>query len=155
MAERISALAASLLTPVPPMLPERPIPPASVSLYFSVVTFSTLGYGDISPCPPTRPFAAAHALIGNVHLGLFAAAAYAFVRSRSAKDADDHPDRAQDGEGQTEERPAIVRNDPRHLVLLSLITINNVHIARHRRERKENAGAGGATDSPRRRRQRP
>lgn len=33
-------------------------------LYFSVVTFTTLGYGDFRPCPGTRVIAAIEALAG-------------------------------------------------------------------------------------------
>jgi hypothetical protein len=40
-------------------------------LYFSIVTFTTLGYGDFRPTPSARPFAALEALVGYVMLGLF------------------------------------------------------------------------------------
>lgn len=40
-------------------------------LYVSAVTFSTLGYGDFSPLPAARAFAALLAILGNLHLGLF------------------------------------------------------------------------------------
>ena len=45
--------------------PARPLD----ALYFSIVTFSTLGYGDFTPSPPARMFAAIEAIIGNLHLG--------------------------------------------------------------------------------------
>jgi len=40
-------------------------------LYFSVVTFTTLGYGDLTPFGPTRFFAAIEAFIGSFTLALF------------------------------------------------------------------------------------
>lgn len=67
--------------------------PASVSvsnaIYFSAVTFSTLGYGDFRPCPQafTRLVAAFHAIFGNLHLGLIVGAAFFF-----AQDAGDSQD---------------------------------------------------------------
>ena len=39
-------------------------------LYFSVVTFTTLGYGDIQPSPDGRLLAACQALYGYLYLGL-------------------------------------------------------------------------------------
>lgn len=41
------------------------------SLYFSIVTFTTLGYGDIAPTGFSRIFAAAEALIGSFTIALF------------------------------------------------------------------------------------
>jgi len=41
------------------------------SLYFSVVTFTTLGYGDLSPYGWTRAFAALEAFLGSFSLALF------------------------------------------------------------------------------------
>ncbi|MCV6626906.1 MAG: ion channel [Cellvibrionaceae bacterium] len=41
------------------------------SIYFSVVTFTTLGYGDITPLGISRLFAAIEALIGSFTLALF------------------------------------------------------------------------------------
>ncbi len=40
-------------------------------LYFSVVTFTTLGYGDFRPTEASRVFAAMEALLGYVILGIF------------------------------------------------------------------------------------
>lgn len=40
------------------------------ALYFSVVTWTTLGYGDFKPLPDYRLFAALEALLGYVYMGL-------------------------------------------------------------------------------------
>ena len=40
-------------------------------LYFSVVTFTTLGYGDIVPIDSARPVAALEAFIGSFTIALF------------------------------------------------------------------------------------
>ncbi|MGF1445868.1 MAG: ion channel [Pikeienuella sp.] len=45
-------------------------------IYFSAVTFSTLGYGDFSPAPPARIWASIQALFGNLHLGMIVGAFY-------------------------------------------------------------------------------
>lgn len=42
-----------------------------MTLYYSVVTFSTLGYGDITPFGITRLFAALEAFIGSFTIALF------------------------------------------------------------------------------------
>ncbi|MEO1551301.1 MAG: potassium channel family protein [Pseudomonadota bacterium] len=49
-------------------------------LYFSMVTFSTLGYGDFKPCETARLVAAAQAIYGNLHLGLIVGAALSFAQ---------------------------------------------------------------------------
>ena len=41
------------------------------TLYFSVVTFTTLGYGDLTPIGPSRLFAAIEAFTGSFTLALF------------------------------------------------------------------------------------
>ncbi|WP_299148348.1 potassium channel family protein [uncultured Tateyamaria sp.] len=51
------------------------------AMYFSAVTFSTLGFGDIKPQEGQSRFVASFgAILGNVHLALFAAAAFATLR---------------------------------------------------------------------------
>ena len=40
------------------------------AIYFSVVTFTTLGFGDLQPLPGGRIFAAIQALSGYVYLGI-------------------------------------------------------------------------------------
>ena len=42
-----------------------------VSLYFSVVTFTTLGYGDVTPAGGSRPVAAIEAFSGGFTMALF------------------------------------------------------------------------------------
>ncbi len=50
-------------------------------LYFSAVTFSTLGYGDFQPAKEARPLAAIEAVVGNLHLGVLVAAAFLVASS--------------------------------------------------------------------------
>lgn len=45
-------------------------------LYFSAVTFSTLGFGDFSPSPNARLIAAIEAIFGNLHLGIIVGAIF-------------------------------------------------------------------------------
>lgn len=47
----------------------------SAALYFSTVTFTTLGYGDLLPSEDARALAALQALFGYVYLGLLVGAA--------------------------------------------------------------------------------
>lgn len=46
------------------------------SLYFSMVTWSTLGYGDFAPNEATRFYAAFEAMIGYLFLGIFVSMFY-------------------------------------------------------------------------------
>jgi len=57
-------------------------PNALDAIYFSSVTFSTLGYGDFAPHPTTRVLAAIQALLGNLHLGIIVGATFAAIRSQ-------------------------------------------------------------------------
>jgi len=43
---------------------------AKNSVYFSIVTFTTLGYGDVQPVPSMKIFASLVAICGYVNLGL-------------------------------------------------------------------------------------
>ncbi len=52
------------------------------SLYFSIVTFTTLGFGDFRPVPAARFLAAGEALIGFVSPGAFLAALIEMLRGR-------------------------------------------------------------------------
>ncbi|SMO81423.1 potassium channel family protein [Ruegeria faecimaris] len=57
--------------------------PADI-LYFSYVTFTTVGYGDMSPTGLCRALAVAEAVTGYILLGLFVAAAVAlYARNHS------------------------------------------------------------------------
>lgn len=55
-------------------------PNAYDAVYFSAVTFSTLGYGDFAPTAPLRLIAAAEALIGNLHLGMLVGSTFAAIK---------------------------------------------------------------------------
>ena len=50
--------------------PEEPITDMVTCLYFSIVTFTTLGYGDFAPTANVRLLAALEAILGYVFLGL-------------------------------------------------------------------------------------
>jgi hypothetical protein len=50
------------------------------AIYFSSVTFSTLGYGDFAPHPSVRMIAATQALLGNLHLGMIVGATFAAIK---------------------------------------------------------------------------
>lgn len=56
-------------------------PDAATALYFSSVTFSTLGYGDFSPTQNWRLAASTQALIGNLHLGMIVGSTFAAIRN--------------------------------------------------------------------------
>src|SRR5262249_61780016 len=44
---------------------------AGACLYFAVVTWTTVGYGDYVPTPAARPYAALEALIGYLFMAFF------------------------------------------------------------------------------------
>lgn len=46
-------------------------------IYFSIVTFSTLGYGDFVPSPGARIMSSTQAILGNIHLGFIVASVFA------------------------------------------------------------------------------
>ncbi|MEL7459492.1 MAG: ion channel [Pseudomonadota bacterium] len=50
-------------------------------IYFSAVTFSTLGYGDFRPSEPARLIAATQAVLGNMHLGIIVGTALVAVKT--------------------------------------------------------------------------
>lgn len=77
-------------------------------LYFSVVTWSTLGYGDFYPAQPARMVAAAEALIGYVGMiGLISIAAQYFVAGAglSEKEIDEFNKKLANYEARREKKP--------------------------------------------------
>jgi hypothetical protein len=44
---------------------------AGACLYFAVVTWTTVGYGDYAPTPAARPYAALEALVGYLFMAFF------------------------------------------------------------------------------------
>ncbi len=57
------------------------------TVYFSAVTFSTLGFGDFAPKPYSQPFAAIQAIFGNLHLGFIVGAV--FVAAQRSKKSEE------------------------------------------------------------------
>lgn len=55
------------------------------NVYFSAVTFSTLGFGDIGPKPFSQGFAALEAMVGNLHLGFLVGATFAAITTNLTK----------------------------------------------------------------------
>lgn len=53
-------------------------------IYFSAVTFSTLGFGDYSPLGYGKAFAAIEAMIGNLHLGIMVATLFQGLQNQSS-----------------------------------------------------------------------
>jgi len=49
------------------------------AVYFSLVTFTTLGYGDMSPIPSMRIVAASEALLGYIYLGFLITMISSFI----------------------------------------------------------------------------
>ena len=79
------------------------------ALYFSMVTFSTLGYGDFAPKGDVlRLVAASQSIIGNLHLGLFVASAFYLLESSVPRPPDAEP-------GQQHPDPAPAPTDPGEL----------------------------------------
>lgn len=56
----------------------------ATSLYFSIVTWTTLGYGDVTAAPPLRLLAGMEAAVGYVYFGLIVGLAANFFNA-SAK----------------------------------------------------------------------
>ena len=55
------------------------------SLYFSITTWTTLGYGDISPSPRMRLITSSQALMGYVSMGVWIAVLGAWIVQRSER----------------------------------------------------------------------
>lgn len=49
-------------------------------IYFSAVTFATLGIGDFTPLPEARWLVATLALVGNIHLGFVVGAIFSIIQ---------------------------------------------------------------------------
>jgi hypothetical protein len=64
-----------------------PLASRSDALYFSIVTWTTLGYGDLVPTGICRLVAASEALVGNIYLGIFIALGFYFI-SDARKNSD-------------------------------------------------------------------
>jgi hypothetical protein len=65
-------------------------------VYFSLVTLSTLGYGDIIPVsPPARMFAAVEAITGQLYLATLIASLISVRASQSRSGASAPPDQEQ------------------------------------------------------------
>jgi hypothetical protein len=52
-------------------------------VYFSIVTWTTLGYGDFHPSIASRPFAAIEALFGYMYMSLLIAKLLSFMTSNA------------------------------------------------------------------------
>ena len=52
-------------------------------LYFSIITWTTTGYGDIIPSPDSRIYAASEALIDYLTMALFASILFHLISSRN------------------------------------------------------------------------
>lgn len=53
-------------------------------LYFSAVTFTTLGYGDFQPCDMAKLFAAGEAVVGGFFMPFSSAVVLAYIMRREA-----------------------------------------------------------------------
>lgn len=62
---------------------EKPVKDAADFLYFSIVTWTTLGYGDIHPATASKLLAASEALFGYVFMGLYLALSFYAISSRT------------------------------------------------------------------------
>lgn len=59
----------------------KPIQDGSDAFYFSIVTFTTLGYGDFQPPPEARFYAATESILGYIILGIFVATTINILQS--------------------------------------------------------------------------
>jgi len=58
---------------------------AASGFYFSLVTWTTLGYGDLSPPAPIRLFAASEAVLGYISMGVLIALILHWLRGSRDK----------------------------------------------------------------------
>jgi hypothetical protein len=61
--------------------------PLPETIYFSIVTWTTVGYGDLSPCEQSRPVAAAEAIVGYLVMALLIAALVEGIQKISSQGA--------------------------------------------------------------------
>ena len=61
---------------------------SSETLYFSIVTWTTLGYGDFRPTPAARIFAGAQALLGYIYMGLLVGTVIHWLTRSSGRSGD-------------------------------------------------------------------
>jgi hypothetical protein len=58
-------------------------PEFETAIYFSIVTWTTLGYGDIAPTPVARPWAAFEVLIGYIYMAVLVSVIMMVVTPKS------------------------------------------------------------------------
>jgi hypothetical protein len=63
------------------MISDNKIDSTLSALYFSVVTWTTLGYGDIKPSPKSQIYAATEAILGLIHMGVFIGIFVAYLKN--------------------------------------------------------------------------
>ncbi len=64
---------------------EGSFPSFGEALYFSVVTWTTLGFGDLTPTPAIRPVAALQALLGYVFLGVLVGSVGELLKTKRSR----------------------------------------------------------------------
>ncbi len=69
------------------------------TIYFSIVTWTTLGCGDFAPSEKARLLAAIEALVGYIHLGILVSAIFHFLGSKKTKSIKTCPYRINDIKG--------------------------------------------------------
>jgi hypothetical protein len=67
------------------------------ALYFSFVTWTTLGYGDLKPTESGRSLAASEAFIGYLFMGVLVALAYSIIERLQSNDDSDSTVQGQSG----------------------------------------------------------
>jgi hypothetical protein len=62
-------------------------------IYFSIITWTTVGYGDLKPSPESRMFAASEAVLGYLTMGLYLSLIFYSIAPRhdTALSSDDKP----------------------------------------------------------------
>ena len=58
-------------------------------IYFSVITWTTTGYGDLTPSPDSRLFAASEALLGYIFMGLYLAVIFHVISAPAGQTRSD------------------------------------------------------------------